>query len=272
MCANGNEADPDSIDNCATQTTTVVASDLIPTALTVTSSGTNLLINDSVKNQGGATAGAFDVSFYLSADAVYQAGDTLVCKRTITSLPANTSNPASGTTQTSCAIPAAASAGMYYLISRVDSGVTVVEGNEANNDLATATTLGIGPDLTPTAMTAAKSGTTKVLVTETAKNQGNRNISGVTVTMRYYLSTDMAYGTGDIALASSSNGTGTCNRTFTTLNAGASSSTSKKTCYKPTGTTAGINYYVIVVDDALNTVVESAEGNNGRATTGTIKW
>ena len=128
-----------------------------------------------------------------------------------------------------------------------------------------------GSDLTPTALSASRSGTTKVLVSDTVKNQGNQNAGGFAI--RYYLSTNTTYEPGtDVALASSSNGTGTCNRTLSSLNAGKTSSVSNKTCYKPNGASNGVNYYVLVVDDARNQVVEYDEGNNVRATVGTIRW
>jgi hypothetical protein len=126
-------------------------------------------------------------------------------------------------------------------------------------------------DLLPTAMSASRSGTTKVLVADTVKNQGSQSAGKFTI--RYYLSTNTTYESGtDKALASSSNGTGVCERTVNALNAGKSSSVSNKTCYKPTGAVNGVNYYVLVVDDAQNQVVEYNESNNVRATAGTIRW
>jgi hypothetical protein len=89
--------------------------------------------------------------------------------------------------------------------------------------------------------------------------------------VRYYLSTDTAYGAADIAQTSASNGTGTCQRTLTTLNFCALSNVSKLACYMPTGVVTGTNCYVLVVDDVLNTVIVYAESNFGRATNGTIK-
>jgi len=128
----------------------------------------------------------------------------------------------------------------------------------------------VGIDLTPTAVTAVKSGTTKVVVSDTVKNQGT--VSAGKFTIMYYLSTDMTYGTGDIALASASNGTGTCSRTVNSLSSGLTSTSSNKSCYKPSGVSAGVSYYVIVVDDSGNTVSESNETNNTMATSNKISW
>jgi len=244
--------------------------DLIEAALTVSQSGTNLRINDRVANQGTGSAGAFDIRYYLSVDPTYQAGtDIYVCKRSVASLAPGASNPPSGSTQTSCPVPNVA-AGNYFVIAIADSGSTVAESSETNNNRSATVTIS-GIDLVPTAMTATKSGTTTVLVSETVKNQGSSRAGSFTI--RYYLSTDTTYQSGtDIALAGNSNRTGICSRTVSSLNAGSSRSVSNKACYKPGGAVNGVNYYVIVVDDTGNTVSENNETNNSKPTSGTIRW
>ncbi len=85
--------------------------DLTEAALTVSKSGTNLLINDQVTNQSTASAGAFDISYHLSGDAIYEADkDIYLCKRSVAGLAAGVSNPTSGTIQTNCPIPNVSSA------------------------------------------------------------------------------------------------------------------------------------------------------------------
>lgn len=270
MSVSGTEYDPNTANNSTNITTTVQAPDLIPTALIASVLGTNLVINDSVNNQGTGAAGAFAISYYLSSDTSYQAGtDTLICSRSVTNLVAGASNPASGTTQTTCAIPPVA-AGPYYVLAVDDSGGVITESVESNNVLATTGTLNIGPDLVATALTASKSGNT-VPVNDTVANQGNRNVS-TTFTVTYYLSTDTVYQAGDIALASGTGGSGTCTRTLGSLNAGSSNSSGNITCYKPTGTLAGVLYYVLAVDDSGSVISEYDETNNTRATSGTIHW
>jgi uncharacterized repeat protein (TIGR01451 family) len=137
------------------------------------------------------------------------------------------------------------------------------------NNTATVTTTVTAPDLTPTAMSISKSGS-KVSVTDTVKNQGNANAGPFTV--KYYLSTDTAYSSNDLALATASGGSTACTRTVTSLNAGASSGISNQPCYKPAGVVSRTLYYVLAVDDADNQVIESNEANNVRATAGTVKW
>jgi len=122
-------------------------------------------------------------------------------------------------------------------------------------------------------MTATKSGTIKVVVSDTVQNQGSKSAGGFTIT--YYLSTNTIYESGtDIALADSANGTGTCSRTVTSLAPWASNPISNKTwtCYKPSGVVKGVKYFVLVVDDTGNTVSESSETNNTKPTSGTISW
>ena len=119
-------------------------------------------------------------------------------------------------------------------------------------------------------MTATRSGTNNVLVTETVKNQGSTSAGSFTVT--YYLSLNTTYEPTDIPLASNSNGTGTCTRTVSSLNANKSSSISNKTCYKPSDAGFGDSYYVLVRDDSANTVVEYNEANNVKSTATTIRW
>ncbi len=129
----------------------------------------------------------------------------------------------------------------------------------------------VGIDLVPTAITASKAGATKVVVGDTVQNQGSNGAGSFAIT--YYLSTNTTYEQGtDIVLASNSNGTGTCSRTVTSLASGANNTISNKTCYKPSGAVTEVNYYVLVRDDSGNTVSESNENNNVKATTGTIKW
>ena len=75
---------------------------------------------------------AADRRYYLSTTAAYEATDTLLCSRSVTSLATGTSNPVSGTTQSSCAIPSA-TAGNYNIIALMDAAGTVTERNEGNN-------------------------------------------------------------------------------------------------------------------------------------------
>lgn len=141
--------------------------------------------------------------------------------------------------------------------------------NSANNITAATTTV-VAPDLGPTAFTAGKQGN-KVNVSDTVQNQGNGSAGSFTVA--YYLSTDTVYNPGtDIPLAGNSGGSGTCTRSVASLGAGLSSSISNKDCYKPTSAVTGTRYYVLVVDDATQQVIESNEGNNIQSSSEQVWW
>jgi len=149
------------------------------------------------------------------------------------------------------------------------------EPNTNNNNATATTTVSSvnGVDLFPTSMSATRvSGSaTKVSVSETVKNQGNSRAGAFKI--RYYLSTNATYEpASDIALAGKSNGSGICERALNSLNAGTSSSVSGKICYKPAGALNGVDYYVLVVDDAASAVSEYIEINNVMVTPGTMRW
>ena len=124
------------------------------------------------------------------------------------------------------------------------------------------------PDLTPSALSASKSGS-KVSVKDTVRNQGNAPVTSP-FSVAYYLSTDTVYQAGtDIALESDQGGI--CTRNITSLNAGSSSS-GNKSCYKPRAASKNVKYYVLVVDDSTSLIVESSEANNTRATSSAMRW
>ena len=79
----------------------------------------------------------------------------------------------------------------------------------------------------------------RVYITDTVKNQGTSNAGAFTVP---------------------------------SLSIGATSSVSNKLCYKPATTKTGVSYYVLVVDDSTQQLIESNEVNNVKATTGTVRW
>jgi len=254
--------DPDGTnDQSSTSIVVSTGQDLVPTAMTASVSGGNIVVADSVKNQGSTAAASFTIRFYLSADRVYQPGTDiqLACSRTVTSLAVNSSSPKSGTKQTDCPI-GTPPAGQYYVIVVDDSAGVIAETNEANNTLATTTTLNLRADLAPTAMTATKSGS-NLLMQDSVKNQGS--IAAGSFMIRFYLSADKTFQSGtDIQL--------NCSRTVTSLAANASSPTSgtmQTSC--PIGTPPPRKYYVIVVEDSAGVIAETNEANNTRSTTST---
>jgi subtilase family serine protease len=209
--------------------------------------GGNITYTVTVTNNGPSTATGLSVSG-LSGCAL-----------------ASTSILSGGTAGCTVSVPANA---VGSITQTVGVSGTEVDPSLSNNTASVSTTV-TAPDLTPTAMSASKSGS-RVNVSDTVRNQGNANAGPFTV--KYYLSTDTALSSDDLALATASGGTTPCVRSVTALNLGVSSSISNKSCYRPAGVVTGTRYYVLAVDDADKQVIESNEGNNVRATTGTMKW
>jgi subtilase family serine protease len=221
-----------------------------------------LIITDRVRNQGNVNAGPFNISFYLSADTVYQGGtDILICSRSVASLGAGLYDPASTNSTNTCPVPAGVTPGSYYVLAVDDSGYTVTESIENNNSRSTTTRLNVGPDLIPTTLTASTSGT-NLIITDRVRNQGNVNAGPFNIS--FYLSADTVYQGGTDILI--------CNRSVASLAGGLydpATANSISTCAVPAGVTPG-SYYVLAVDDSGNLVIESNESNNSRATSGTL--
>jgi photosystem II stability/assembly factor-like uncharacterized protein len=122
---------------CATAAVAVFP-DLKVYSLSMTKSGSTINVNDSQINSGDLAAGPFSVAFYLSLDNAYQTGDILLGTRSIASLAGG---GARNTVATPFTVPVGAPAGTYYLIGISDSGNTVAELLETNNNLATTGTI-----------------------------------------------------------------------------------------------------------------------------------
>ncbi|NOS35013.1 MAG: hypothetical protein GQ522_00080 [Deltaproteobacteria bacterium] len=87
-------------------------------------------------------------------------------------------------------------------------------------------------------------------IDSTIENQGTSNSTGFYV--HYYLSTDTIYNAGDVPIGHRQIANG--------ITAGGSD-VDTSSVYVPANTTAG-TYYVIVLADSGNTVLESSETNN----------
>jgi subtilase family serine protease len=242
---------------CSTLQVTVPQSDLIVSAIsttaTVVSTGGSVSVSNSVKDQGGSSAGSSVVAFHLSTNAVYGDGDDIVmtATRTITSVAVG----ATSTAATSVVVPASTPLGAYYLCAMADSGNTVSEGDESNNALCSSATIQVTqPDLVISAVTpnaATVNAGSALSVTNTANNQG-LGASGSFV-IGFHLSLNSIYGDGDdVAI--------TTTRTVASLAAGGSNSATTSVVI-PAATPAGI-YYVCAKADSGGTVTETNETNN----------
>ncbi|HWQ67895.1 MAG TPA: CARDB domain-containing protein [Methanospirillum sp.] len=91
--------------------------------------GSMIAVNSSVLNQGSSDAGEFNVSFYLTSDEIVTGDDILVGAGIVPDLPANNQTDGSGYAP----IPANITPGRYYFGMIIDTGNSVPESNENNN-------------------------------------------------------------------------------------------------------------------------------------------
>lgn len=141
MSVTAAEYDPNSSNNTATATTTVVAPDLAPTAMSASKNGKRVNVSDTVQNQGDGAAGSLTVAYYLSTNTAYEPGTDIAlasnssgsgaCTRAVITLVAGDT---SSVANMICYKPTGAVKGTrYYVLVVDDSGNQVTESNEANN-------------------------------------------------------------------------------------------------------------------------------------------
>jgi subtilisin len=235
------------LDVVAIPNVTITAASTVAAA----SPGQAIVVNGTVRNLGPLTVGPFIVRYYLSTDAVFDAGvDVLVGGRAVSSLApgATTVTPKTVTIPTDTAI------GTYRIIVVADATNVLAESNESNNARATAAVV-VGLDVAVTAaatVTAASPGDS-IVVNSTIKNRGS--VAAGSFTVRYYLSTNSTFGDSDVLLGG---------RTVTSLAVGAENVT-PKTFTIPRRTAPG-TYRILVWADSASVLAEANENNNVRAT------
>ncbi|HEY3120680.1 MAG TPA: CARDB domain-containing protein, partial [Vicinamibacteria bacterium] len=228
-----------------------IGPDLTITTLTAPPSagpGMAVTVGDTTRNQGGGNAAASITKFYLSTNAILEAGDTLLGSRPVPALAAGATSAGSATVT----IPAGTGPGTYYVIAQADGDGAVAETSESNN-VATAA-FQLGPDLVVSPLTAPPSSGAgaAIVVNDTTVNQG-AGPAAASVT-RFYLSANAVLDFSDTLLGS---------RAVSALAAAASSSGST-TVTIPAGTAPG-QYYVIAQADGQDSIAEVQEGNNTAA-------
>jgi subtilase family serine protease len=219
------------------------------TAPTKSGAGQTITVSETTVNQGGGLAVATATKFYLSNNAAYDVGDTLLGGRATPDL----SPGASSTMSTALLIPATTAAGSYYIVARADGDTAVTETQEGNN--TTARSVQVGADLVVSTVGAPPKGAAgaSIVVTETTLNQGGG--AAPATTTRFYLSSDGTLDGADAPLAGS--------HTAPDLPAGASSAGSTSVLI-PAGTQPG-TAYIIASADADDEVDETTETNNTRS-------
>lgn len=98
--------------------------------------GTTITVNSTVKNLGAEMAPASTTRFYLSANAAFDASDTLIGERAVPALGMNASNAGAA----SVTLPAGVT-GRHYIIAVADGPGTIVESSETNNVQARVITI-----------------------------------------------------------------------------------------------------------------------------------
>ncbi|MGA2606382.1 MAG: CARDB domain-containing protein [Terriglobia bacterium] len=227
--------------------------DLLMTSVSFPSSATvggQVNLSATIKNQGGAAAGAFRLGFYLSTGSTITTSSTLIAVCNYTSLAAG----ATSTCAMSPTLPSSVGAGTYYGGAIVDDLNQVSESNESNNTLLASNTLtvtGAQADLLVTSVSIPSSATVggQVSLSATIKNQGGTAAGAFR--MSFYLSTSST-------ISTSSTNIGYC--TYTSLAAGATNTCAMSPTL-PSSVGAGTYYGGAIVDD-LNQVSESNESNN----------
>jgi subtilase family serine protease len=242
----------------ATATVTVARPDLVETTATtnppapIRAPGTTFSVTDTARNLGPAPSGPSKTRYYLSLDAVKSAGDTLLTgSRAVPGLAAGGSH--SGTVTVT--IPAATALDTYFLLACADDPNDMVETDEGNNCIAsaTATVTVARPDLvenTVSAPPATKARGTSFPVMDTVQNLGT--VASGPSTTRYYLSLDAVKSASDLLLTKA--------RAVPGLAAGGSHS-GTVTVTIPAATPLN-TYFLLACADDLNTVVETNETNN----------
>jgi len=208
-------------------------------------------VSDTTTNQGAGNAAASTTGFYLSTDFTLNAADVFLGSRSVPALSAGQSDSAS----TSLTIPAGTATGTYFVLAKANFNGAVAE-TQPNNNVKASGGIRVGPDLAITALTApatASAGATMTL-SDTIANQGGGAAGGTTT--QYYLSTNTLIDSADVLLGT---------RTVPPLGPGTIDSATVSVTI-PAGTAAGA-YFVVAKADGANSVTETSEFNNTRAST-----
>ncbi|OFY86520.1 MAG: hypothetical protein A3F72_06410 [Bacteroidetes bacterium RIFCSPLOWO2_12_FULL_35_15] len=211
-------------------------------------SGGSISIYCYINNIGSTVSTYSNVGFYLSTDAIFDAGDTYLNSYAGGTLAAGTSSYR-GVTAT---IPPATPNGNYYILYYADYTSQVSESVETNNVASLPIT--IAPsfvDLTITSPSNPATATAGNSIATSCYIYNSGNLSATYSNVGYYLSTDAVFDAGDTYLSYYSG---------SSLSAGASSYKSISLTI-PLSTPNG-NYYILYYADYSNQVTESNEGNN----------
>ncbi|WP_277232969.1 CARDB domain-containing protein [Hymenobacter sp. YC55] len=219
-----------------------------PTSATT---GSNITLFSSIRNQGSVTATSSTLSYYFSTNTTLDASDILLSSVTGGALPFNQS----ATRNAQVTIPSSVSTtGYYYILYVADPQNSVTEISETNN--VTFTSLFISAPILPDLMiTQAALSSSAVMpggiisASCMLNNQGNSTAPQSAV--GYYLSTDVAFSANDIFLGNSQAG----------LLSPSSSQPMGTSLIVPANIASG-TYHILFVADHVNDISEANETNN----------
>jgi subtilase family serine protease len=250
----GSVVETNEVDNTLVRGVSLALPDVIVASLSVpatTSPGASISVSDTTRNQSTvAAAHATTTRFFLSADAVLDAGDLPLGDRLVEALAGG----ASSATTTALVIPAGTAGGAHYILAQADAEDVLAELSPTNNVAFGPIQIG-GPDLMVQSLTAPATGKLGVAISisDTTKNVGT--MSAGSTTTRYYLSVDAGWDPTDVALGA---------RTVPALAAGGQSAGGSIAVTIPASTPSG-TYFIVARADAAATAAELDEGNNTRA-------
>lgn len=224
--------------------------------------GAPILVTQVVTNTGLGPAGTFETGVYLSTDALISTDDRLLSTETLSSLAVGESASSS----LSIVIPADTPGGAYHVGAICDHTSLLPELAEANNFLTSPALLTVIvpplPDLDVVSVsfgpTLVNAGVGDVVtVTDTVQNAGV--LPSGPFRVGYYLSSNTAISSSDFLIGT---------RDVFDLAPGASS-TATVDLPVPT-TTPGGSWYVGVLADDLDVVLEPSTGNNALFAAGAL--
>jgi subtilase family serine protease len=212
--------------------------------------GDTVTVSNTVATTAGGASG-FYVGVYLSTDNVITTSDALIGYRYVSNLASRSSSQ----DNTAITVPSSIAAGTYYIGAIADMWGHVPESDEANNALAGNQITITGPDLMTTAVSgpaSALTGDTVTVANTVTAKAGSGGATGFYAGI--YLSADNVITTSDTLVAT---------RYIDSLAAGASNT--ENTVFTLPSAVASGTYYIGVVADYYNHVVESDESNNAMA-------
>ena len=200
-CVESVTGESDTGNNCSSAVTvTVSGSDLIVETPTVSESsldaGAYFTLSTTVRNEGGSRSDYTTLRYYLSTDETITTSDTEVGTDSVSRLNA------SAISDESIRLNAPSSEGTYYYGACVEA--VSGESDTGNNCSSAVTVTVLGSDLiveSPTVSDSSPGPGASFTLSATVRNQGGG--AAPSTTLRYYLSTDVTITTGDSEVGTS---------------------------------------------------------------------